>query len=345
MRRAVRAPVCYSMNTLSTLLFFIFFLSACSPKEPALLVGNTMGTTYSVKIVGEVKEIENLQIQLDEELQNINDLMSTYIVDSELSKFNQSPMNTSFPLSRENFEVFSIAKEIHAASGGQFDVTIGPLVNLWGFGPDFKELIVPADKDILLAKSKVGMQFLKMSANAVSKTEAVYVDLSAIAKGYGVDVIADLLDAKGYENYLVEIGGELRAKGLNDRGKYWRVAIEKPDVMQRTPYKAIELRNSAMATSGDYRNYFEVDGVRFSHTISPISGRPITHNVASVTVIEPSTAKADGYATAINVMGVDEGIKMSDELGLAVLIIIKTENGFEERYSSKYKGLIESQQD
>jgi thiamine biosynthesis lipoprotein len=130
-----------------------------------------------------------------------------------------------------------------------------------------------------------------------------------------------------------------------NQGRYWRIAIEKPDVMQRIPYKSLELKNLGMATSGDYRNYFEVDGSRYSHTISPISGRPITHNVASVTVIDPSTAMADGYATAINVMGVDAGMKMSEELNLAVLMIIKTENGFEERYSSQYKVLINSERD
>ena len=189
------------------------------------------------------------------------------------------------------------------------------------------------------------MQYLQISSEMVNKTEAVYVDLSAIAKGYGVDAIAQLLNTKGIENYLVEIGGELRASGVNDKGRYWRIAIEKPDVLQRTPYKALELKNSAMATSGDYRNYFEVDGNRYSHTISPISGRPIVHNVASVTVIDPSTAMADGYATAINVMGVDAGMKMSEKLNLAVLMIIKTENGFEERYSSQYKVLFNTKRD
>ena len=323
----------------------VWSLTACSPKAPTFLAGATMGTTYSVKISDSIEDSEDLQNQIDAQLQRINDLMSTYIPDSELSKFNQSEIDIPFPLSRENAEVFAMAKKIHEESNGQFDVTIGPLVNLWGFGPNKTDMLVPSNEEIEAAKSRVGMQYLQISSEMVNKTEAVYVDLSAIAKGYGVDAIAQLLNTKGIENYLVEIGGELRASGVNDKGRYWRIAIEKPDVLQRIPYKTLELKNSAMATSGDYRNYFEIDGNRYSHTISPISGRPIIHNVASVTVIDPSTAMADGYATAINVMGVDAGMNMSEKLNLAVLIIIKTENGFEERYSSQYKALINTKRD
>ncbi|MFT5209148.1 MAG: thiamine biosynthesis lipoprotein [Flavobacterium sp.] len=325
--------------------FIVCALTACSPQSPTLLTGSTMGTTYSIKISDAIEDTEVLQNQIDALLLRINNLMSTYISDSELSKFNQSEMDIPFSLSTENVEVFAMAEKIHEQSKGQFDVTIGPLVNLWGFGPKKTEMLVPGNEEIETAKNSVGMQYLQISSDRVSKTKAVYVDLSAIAKGYGVDMIAELLNRKGIENYLVEIGGELRAKGVNDQGRYWRIAIEKPDVMQRIPYKSLELKNLGMATSGDYRNYFEVDGSRYSHTISPISGRPITHNVASVTVIDPSTAMADGYATAINVMGVDAGMKMSEELNLAVLMIIKTENGFEERYSSQYKVLINSERD
>jgi thiamine biosynthesis lipoprotein len=325
--------------------FIVCALTACSPQSPTLLTGSTMGTTYSIKISDAIEDTEVLQNQIDALLLRINNLMSTYISDSELSKFNQSEMDIPFSLSTENVEVFAMAEKIHEQSKGQFDVTIGPLVNLWGFGPKKTEMLVPGNEEIETAKNSVGMQYLQISSDRVSKTKAVYVDLSAIAKGYGVDMIAELLNRKGIENYLVEIGGELRAKGVNDQGRYWRIAIEKPDVMQRIPYRSLELKNLGMATSGDYRNYFEVDGSRYSHTISPISGRPITHNVASVTVIDPSTAMADGYATAINVMGVDAGMKMSEELNLAVLMIIKTENGFEERYSSQYKVLINSERD
>lgn len=341
----MRAVVYPSIKSLAIMAFIVCALTACSPQSPTLLTGSTMGTTYSIKISDAIEDTEVLQNQIDALLLRINNLMSTYISDSELSKFNQSEMDIPFSLSTENVEVFAMAEKIHEQSKGQFDVTIGPLVNLWGFGPKKTEMLVPGNEEIETAKNSVGMQYLQISSDRVSKTEAVYVDLSAIAKGYGVDMIAELLNRKGIENYLVEIGGELRAKGVNDQGRYWRIAIEKPDVMQRIPYKSLELKNLGMATSGDYRNYFEVDGSRYSHTISPISGRPITHNVASVTVIDPSTAMADGYATAINVMGVDAGMKMSEELNLAVLMIIKTENGFEERYSSQYKVLINSERD
>lgn len=317
----------------------LILLSACTPPHATLITGSTMGTTYSIKIVDKVDEI-SLKTHIDNELEKVNQLMSTYISDSELSKFNQFPIDKDFALSKDNLVVMRMAKKINDHSEGQFDVTIGPLVNLWGFGPDFKRQGIPTQKAIDLARSRVGMEFLVLSNDTGRKKADIYIDLSAIAKGYGVDQLARLLDTKGVQNYLVEIGGELRGKGVNEKGHAWRIAIEKPDVTQRSVFKAIDLRNQAMATSGDYRNYFEVDGQRYSHTISPLTGRPITHNVASVTVVAESTAMADGYATAINVMGAEKGLAMAKRQNLAVLVILKTENGFEERYSESFKALF-----
>lgn len=317
----------------------ILSLGACAPPRATLITGNTMGTTYSVKIVDKV-DAPFLKKLIDTKLADVNQLMSTYIPESELSRLNQAPINQIFRLSKENIEVMRIARKIHDVSDGQFDITIGPLVNLWGFGPDINQQILPSQEEIDLARSQVGMKFLSISDEGAVKKADIYIDLSSIAKGYGVDQIALLLEARGFNNYLVEIGGELRGKGVNGKGNSWRIAIEKPDVSQRTAFKAIELRDQAMATSGDYRNYFEVDGQRYSHTISPVTGRPITHNVASVTVLAETTTMADGYATAINVMGAEKGLAMAERQSLAVLVILKTENGFEERYSEKFKALF-----
>ncbi|MBD3646594.1 MAG: FAD:protein FMN transferase, partial [Pseudomonadales bacterium] len=168
-------------------------------------------------------------------------------------------------------------------------------------------------------------------------------DLSAIAKGYGVDRIAELLEARGFDNYLVEIGGELRARGHNDRERPWTIAIETPaGGMERSIFRTVEIQGLGMATSGDYRNYFEVDGVRYSHTIDPITGWPIEHNLASVTVLADSTTWADGMATAINVLGVERGLDLAQDQGLAVQVIIKTEDGFEERVSPAFEALSET---
>ena len=319
-------------------IFLVMFLGACTLPKINLITGNTMGTTYSVKVVDKV-DVEVLKKLIDQKLIDVNQLMSTYIPDSELSRFNQAPINQFFPLSKENIDIMRIAEQIYNVSGGQFDITIGPLVNLWGFGSDVTQQVLPSQGEIDLAKSRVSMDLLNISNEGAIKKANIYIDLSAIAKGYGVDQIALLLEARGINNYLVEIGGELRAKGVNEKGYNWRIGIEKPDASQRTAFKAIELRDQAMATSGDYRNYFEVAGQRYSHTISPLTGRPITHNVASVTVVAKTTAMADGYATAINVMGAEQGLEMAERQSLAVLVILKTDNGYEERYSEAFKAL------
>ncbi|MEO2177401.1 MAG: FAD:protein FMN transferase, partial [bacterium] len=297
--------------------------------------GNTMGTTYSVKTAAGAEE-GALEAEIKTRLQKINNLMSTYLPDSELSRFNQSPVGEPFELSAETRRVLEMAIQVNQMSNGKFDVTVGPLVNLWGFGPESGDQTVPTEEEIETALTRVGMDKLHLKGNYITKSINTYVDLSAIAKGFGVDEIAAILDARGIEDYLVEIGGELRAHGLNDRGQPWRIAVEKPDVFQRAPFKAIDVRNQAMATSGDYRNFFEVKERRYSHTLDPTTGYPVDHNVASVTVLTTETAMADGLATAINVMGVEAGLTMAEQHNLAVLVIINTEDGFAERHSSAF---------
>ena len=182
----------------------------------------------------------------------------------------------------------------------------------------------------------MGTDSLTISPSDVTKTRDIAVDFSAIAKGFGVDELARLVEAAGGRNYLVEIGGELRANGFNQRGQTWLIGVETPDLIQRVPFTAIPLANLAMATSGDYRNYFEVEGERFSHTIDPSTGYPITHNVASVTVLAATAAEADGYATAINVMGAEAGLDLAERISLPVLVILKESGGFTSRTSSAF---------
>lgn len=315
-------------------------LSGCAGDEPTTITGQTMGTTYSIKIVDPVADAGELKALVDAELVRVNDLMSTYIPDSEISRFNRSPIGEPFPVSADMLEVTRMAGEIFRLSGGRFDVTIGPLVNLWGFGAEHSRSVVPPDAEIEAAMARVGYTNLVTGSGTLTRQVDLYLDLSSIAKGYGVDLLAEFLDRRGYSNYLVEIGGELRGRGLSPRDTSWRVAIERPDAAVRVPFKAINIGSMALATSGDYRNYFEVEGERYSHTIDPVTGRPITHNLASVTVLAPSAAWADGMATAINVMGEERGLALAEAQDLAVFVIIKADGGFIEHHSSAFEAYL-----
>jgi thiamine biosynthesis lipoprotein len=295
-----------------------------------------MGTTYNVKVVGATVDQQQLAADIDARLLRINQLMSTYIPTSELSQFNDSPADVWFDVSAETQAVIELATEIATLSQGSFDITVGPLVNLWGFGPQQVPDNVPSAAAISDIRERVGFAHLQTRPGALRKDAALYVDLSAIAKGFAVDEIVRLLEAQGLSDYLVEVGGELRARGKNPGGQIWRVAIELPDARQRRPYQVVELADMSMATSGDYRNYFERDGMRYSHTIDPATGSPIRHNLASVTVLAESAARADALATAINVMGADRGLALAEAQDLAVFVILKQPDGFEAKHSAAF---------
>lgn len=323
------------------LIVVLVLLAGCSSEPKTVLIdGRTMGTTYSIKMIGERDKAALLKGKVEDRLIEINQLMSTYISDSEISQLNNLALGEQMPLSKDNIAMLDLAQKLHDQSMGQFDATLGPLIALWGFGADPSRTDVPPEADIKAALASMGLDGFERKADSVTKIRDIKVDFSAIAKGYGVDELARLVEAEGIENYLVEIGGELRAKGTNARGQVWRIGIEKPDPEQRVAFTSVPLRNLAMATSGDYRNYFEVDGERFSHTLDPSTGYPITHNVASVTVLAETAAAADGYATAINVMGEESGLSLANEINLAVLVIIKSDVGFETRTSEAFDAYL-----
>ncbi|MFT5580545.1 MAG: thiamine biosynthesis lipoprotein [Paraglaciecola psychrophila] len=304
-----------------------------------------MGTVYSVTVlepIGHTSDQEKLQLIIDTRLQTLNQQMSTYVDDSELSYLNRTPTDQPVILSEELFEVLLMSIELSWLSGGVFDITVGPLVDLWGFGPQQHDL-VPTQSAIDEALAGTGYQHLQLNIadSSVSKTQPVSVDLSAIAKGYGVDKIAELLLAAGYKDFMVEIGGELRLQGMSPRGAPWKIAIEQPDGSFGKVHRAVSIDTGAMATSGDYRNYFEVEGQRYSHTIDPTTGWPIKHTLASVTVITESAAYADGLATAINVMGPERGLLFAEQQQLAVYLIINTEQGFEARFTEAFRPYLQ----
>lgn len=336
---------------LASLLFFSVLLFGCTrgvERETVLLQGQTMGTTYHVTIIKSDEDPSfdhaALQTGIDAELRVINQHMSTYIPDSEIMQLNSAAVEEWHYVSEPLRQVLEISETINRKSKGAFDITVGPLVNLWGFGPGAHLDKKPSDESIALAKAMVGHQRLELTGHQVRKTTAIQLDLSAVAKGYGVDWIADFLTARGFENYMVEIGGELRLKGSNAQGLAWRIAIEQPDDWQGTIHKAITVTNRGMATSGDYRNYFEQDGQRFSHTIDPTTGYPINHNLASVTVIAATSAEADAWATAINVLGPEKGMTVANQENLAVYMIVKEGEHFTDKYSASFATFNSSDQ-
>ena len=317
---------------------------ACSPprEQETHLTGPTMGTTYNVKFVAvEGVDKKLLKQQIEQMLIDINQLMSTYIPDSELSRFNQWQSVEPFEMSSETLAVLNEAKRLGAMSDGLLDVTVGPLVNLWGFGPQSRPEKIPTDEIIQSTKAKIGLDNLILGKTWARKTQpSLYVDLSPIAKGYAVDQLARLLLSQNITIFLVEIGGEMRVAGKKPNAKDWIIAIEKPETSQRAVQKLMSVGNNAVATSGDYRNYYEQDGVRYSHLIDPTTGYPITHNLVSVTVIHPSSMTADGLATALSVMGKDKALALAKEYNLAVLLITKESEGFTENTSEKFEQLV-----
>ena len=323
---------------------FLSLLSACSdkPLESFKLSGMTMGTSYHITIIGKPAEAAQLTQKIDFRLALINQQMSTYIASSELCKFNQLPPGEWQTVSPKLFDVLLTSSEIAWLTNGSFDITVAPLVDLWGFGPEHVESM-PSNDAINAQLLNVGFQHLEfnLQGRKITKSKPIRLDLSAIAKGYGVDLIAKLLRDEGYNNFMVEVGGELYLSGLSPRKTAWRIAIEQPSSQNPGIHRAIKVSGKAVATSGDYRNYIERNGVRYSHTIDPRTGRPITHSLVSVTVIHEDVASADALATAISVMGIEAGMALAEQQNLAIYLISKTKQGFESQYSDAFKPYLD----
>ena len=313
--------------------------------------GPTMGTRYSVKIFDPPEFKTDIRFEVDALLRQVNDQMSTYLPASEISRFNKSRSTDWFEVSQDLAAVVVVAQQISNQSSGAFDITVGPVVNAWGFGPDPSVRSVPDASRLASLLDSVGYEKLSVRTDppALKKSIAsLQIDLSSIAKGFGVDRVVELLNQSGAEDVFVEIGGEIRASG-DKAGKWWKVGIEMPDSNSGAELIAAHSINvgagddQSMATSGDYRNFFEVDGVRYSHTIDPRTGRPIEHSLASVSVVMESCMRADAWATALNVLG-PEALETAKRESLDVLLIARdpsSESGFRlsgngslERYAS-----------
>lgn len=313
--------------------------------DKTVIRGTTMGTYFAVTYIpGDNTPAENdVRQRIEKRFANINKCMSTFDESSELSKFNRfRRTDTPFPVSAELLKVIKEAIRLNKFTNGALDVTVGPLVNLWGFGPDGRPNKIPSAKAVREAKERCGIHNLVVKDGAlIKKTPELYVDLSAIAKGFGVDAIAQLLESLDIKRYLIDVGGEVRGNGAGTRGGPWRVAVERPvPEGDAAMDRVIHLVDTSVATSGDYRNYYEENGRRYSHTIDPTTGRPIRHNLASVTVMDESCMTADGLATGLDVMGPKKAQALAEKHNLPIVLIVKEGNTFREIPSTAWKKVM-----
>ena len=346
------------MNHRFAQLHFLLLLPlvvSCTGEPPPSVVtfgGRTMGTTYTVRLArgGHFREwppkVEAVQQRVDQRLAEINSLMSTYDPDSELSRFNRLNSTDWFAVSPELVEVVAAALEVSERTLGAFDPTVGPVVELWGFGPQKGITKPPGDEKIAAAMARIGFKNVRVRSDppAIRKELAdVYLDLSGIAKGYAADSVSRLLAEIGYRNSMVEIGGEVTTRGRKVDGAAWLIGVEKPQSFGDEMQAAIPLNDAGMATSGDYRNFFEHDGVRYSHTIDPATGRPVEHQLAAVSIVAANCMEADALATAVLVMGQRRGYDWCAEQGVAALLLVREGDAINELSTPEFQKLLKSE--
>ena len=292
--------------------------------------GPTMGSTYSVKYVASsgVAAKEQLRGETESILAQLDQQLSTYRADSDIATFNALPAGQCMDMPLSARELVLAGQQLSSESDGALDLTIQPLLNLWGFGPQGRQEQVPSQEDIARVRQDIGHQHLRVENEQLCKDAAVQLDFNSIAAGYAVDLVAQRLEALGVESYLVEITGELKARGRKPGDAPWRIAIEAPQTNERIAQQVLELDGYGVSTSGDYRNYFERDGKRYSHTLDPQTGAPIEHPLAAVTVVDPSTLRADGLSTVLMVLGPERGLTFAAEHRIAALFVVHKEREF-----------------
>ncbi|MET0986008.1 MAG: FAD:protein FMN transferase [Steroidobacteraceae bacterium] len=309
--------------------------------ETLVLSGPTMGTTYTVRWLAEANtpDVFALRRAIEAELARVDVQMSRYRPDSELSRFNQLRSTATQAASPEFAQLLSECMALNAASGGAFDVTVAPLVDAWGFGPSGGGTHAPAPSELQQLLERRGENQLRVEltpARVRKQRPDVEVDLNAIAPGHAVDRLSALLQRQGVRNYLIDIGGEIRVSGHNGSGQAWRIAIDDPRHEEQVPYSAVELSGGAVATSGGYRHFRIVDGQRYSHIIDPRSGYPASLATAAVIVVAPTAAQADGWATALFVLGEKDGLALASQRELAVLFLLFDGKGLREHASPAF---------
>ncbi len=323
-------------------LLACLLLVACEAPPPRVhaLSGQTMGTFWSVQTANlpAGMSLQQLRAAIEDELELVNRQMSTYRDDADITRFNRAAAGETLTLPEDFALVLVDALALAADTGGGYDPTVGPLVNLWGFGPDGVRSQAPAREDIEAARARVGWQRLRFDpqTRALTQPGGVYLDLSSIAKGHAVDRVAERLQILGIDGYLVDIGGDLRAGGVKPDGSAWRIGVERPIPGTREIHTIIEVQDIAVASSGDYRNLFVADERHYSHTIDPRTGYPVTDELGSVTVLHASARQADALATALSVLGLTEGYAFAQDRNLAVLFLVREEGELRERMTAEF---------
>ncbi len=357
------------------LLLAVFLVLSTRPRLYSFQ-GQIMGTTYNVSYVANLfsHPVKDVSKVVHDALVDVDQRMSTYKPDSELMQFNRFPVGEPFKISRDIVQLVQDAQVISDMSDGAYDITVGPLVNLWGFGPtqwaavkespgdeDSHELAnasefvkwiesqypghIPDEMAINEARTKVGYQSLKADTedSTLTREKELFVDLSSIAKGYGVDQAAAAIRDQGIEDFIVEVGGEVAVQGVKPNGKPWRLAVIGPEMGKNGISALVEPLDKALATSGDYLNFFEVDGKRYSHTINPVTGWPEAKRVAEVAVIADTSARADALATMFMVLGDEKGLELANRLGIAARFAYYADEGFETVTSEAFKPYLVKQ--
>lgn len=338
------------MNYQSLILLSTLAVVSCTPTPPPstyhTITGQTMGTSYHITFeLPKNTKAQDIQTSIDTRLAEINNSMSTYQTDSTISKFNQLSAGQTLQIDPDFIKVLSDSRLIYEQSHHAFDPTVYPLVELWGFGAKMSlERLQnpPSEEEIQAVRTKIGLDKVILNDTYLSKTtDGVGLDFSAIAKGYGVDTIADVLNSKYHiTNYMVEIGGEIATHGLSNKGLPWTIAVDKPimgsTIHNREIMTTIALSGQSMATSGNYRNSIDYGGKSYSHTINPHTANPVIGGVPSVTVIAPTTALADGWATALTAIPQEDAITLADKNNIIALFIIKDGDNWQTHKSSAF---------
>ncbi len=333
-----------SLVVFSLLLVFLVGCSESEPTDPIKRIeGSIFGAFWMVSIADDVSEqdLKKLQEGVIDTLNRVDWQMSTWKPESELMLLNRYPVDQWLDLSPELMKVLTISQEISALSGGAFDITVGNLVNLWSFGPEQRPNSIPDASEIEARLETAGFAGLELNheTQQARRTADFFIDLSGVAKGFGVDEVGRYLQSQGLQNFLVNIGGDLLAMGQREPDVSWRIGIELPHSGMQVAHHIIPVRDMSVATSGDYRNYFEEDGRRFSHTINPNTGWPIDHHVASITVLTPENVDADAWATALMVLGL-EGLTLAEEQNLKVLMLEKTDEGWKTHLTQAFADYV-----
>lgn len=324
--------------------------SATTPATPAstatVLDGKTMGTFWRVSVIGvDEAKAQALRAKVQAQLDADDRLLSTWKNDSALMRFNHAADTRPWPVSEAMADIVTLSLRIGAKTDGAMDITVGPLVNLWGFGPDKQPVATPDAQAIAAAKARTGLQHLQVinqSGRQFLQKDIpdLFVDLSTVGEGYAADHLARLMEQEGISRYLVSVGGALVSRGMNGEGKPWRVAIQKPTDRENAVQAIVDINGHGISTSGSYRNYYELDGKRISHVIDPQTGQPITHKLVSVTVIAPTALEADGWDTGLMVLGPEKAQQVVREQGLAVYMIVKEGEGFKTWMSPQFRTFL-----